>query len=319
MILCCGEALIDFIPAVIANPAETGGANAAECYTPAVGGSPCNTAVAVARLGAPVGFLSRISTDLFGDQIMDALIANSVATGYVQRGDQPTTLAFVKRNQHGEARYAFFANGSADRSLCADDIPDALPSSVSCLAFGSISLMLEPGATTISRFVLREAGRRVLSFDPNIRANLIADRAAYMQRFLALAAQATIVKLSDSDLQWLYPDLSLEEAARSLVHAGTALVVVTAGSSGSLAFSKQLHVAVPAPVTQIADTVGAGDSFHGGLLTWLHDHQLLSVAAVSQLDQQQMTAALRFAAQVAAITCSRPGADPAYRDELPSE
>ncbi len=317
MILCCGEALIDFIPTVAA--ASTRGANAAECYTPAVGGSPFNTAVAVARLGAPAGFLSRVSRDLFGDQIMEAMNRNSVATTYVARGEQPTTLAFVRRNEQGEARYAFFANGSADRSLSADDTPADLPASVSCLAFGSISLLLEPGATTISQFVLREAGRRVLSFDPNIRANLISDRPAYMQRFLSLAAHATIVKVSDDDLQWLYPDLPLEEAARSLVQAGTALVVVTCGASGSLAFSSNLHVGVPAPVTKVADTVGAGDSFHGGLLAWLHDHDLLSLAAVSQLDKRQAKAALTFAAQVAAVTCSRPGADPAYRSELPAE
>lgn len=315
MILCCGEALIDFIPVTGSASGET----SRECYTPAVGGSPFNTAVAVSRLGPQVAFLSCVSNDLFGDQIMEEMRRNSVVTDFVKRGDQPTTLAFVRRNQRGEARYAFFANGSADRSLSDKDVPSALPDSVACLAFGSISLLLEPGATTITRLILRESGKRVLSFDPNIRPNLISDRPAFMQRFLSLATHSTIVKVSDDDLHWLYPDLSLEEAARSLVNSGTKLVVVTAGESGSLAFSRHLHLSVPAVMTDIADTVGAGDSFHGGLLTWLHDHGLLSVSGVAELDQRQAQAALTFAGQVAAIACSRPGADSAYRDELPAE
>ncbi|TVR31199.1 MAG: carbohydrate kinase [Spirochaetaceae bacterium] len=308
MILCCGEALIDFIPA-------TSG-DGSECFMPAPGGCPYNTAISAARLGAPAGFLGRISNDMFGEMITARLKKNSVSMHYLSRSNQPTTLAFVRRSHKGEAEYAFFANDSADRSFAPQDVPAELPDAVSCLVFGSISLLLEPGATTIADLVKRETGRRVLSFDPNIRSNLIEDRPAFLQRFVELASRSTIVKTSDADLEWLYPALPLEDAARGLINAGTALVVITMGEHGSRAISRTLDISVAAVPVTVSDTVGAGDSFHAGLLTWLHDHDLLNPAAIAQLTSEQATAAMSFAAHVAAVTCSRPGADPAHRHEL---
>ncbi len=309
VILCCGEALIDFVPVAAGDGRE--------CFLPAPGGCPYNTAISAARLGAPVGFLGRVSTDLFGEQIVEQLEANSVSMQYVTRSRRPTTLAFVKRNRKGEARYAFFANDSADRNLSAQDIPAELPASVNCLVFGSISLLLEPGATTIVDLVGRERGRRVLSFDPNIRADMIDDRPAYLQRFVELASQSTIVKTSDADLEWLYPAVPLRDAALGLIDAGATLVVLTMGENGSRALSKNLDISVPAVPVTVCDTVGAGDSFHAGLLSRLHDHDMLSVEAITGITAAQAAAAMTFAANVAAVTCSRAGADPAYRHELP--
>lgn len=308
MILCCGEALIDFIPI----PARDG----RTCFLPAPGGCPYNSAVSAGRLGAPVAFLGRISRDFFGDQILDRLAANNVATDRVIRSDQPTTLAFVKRNEKGEAQYAFFANDSADRNLSPADIPDDL-TPAACLVFGSISLLMEPGATTIEQLVKREAGKRVLSFDPNIRPGLIHDRIAYLKRFVDLASVSTIVKISDADLEWLYPATDPVDAARALVQAGTTLVIVTMGEHGSRAISRSIDVAVAAVETTVSDTVGAGDSFHAGVLTWLLDHGLLSIEAITALSAADAKSALTFAAHVAAVTCSREGADPAHRHELP--
>ncbi|TVQ39596.1 MAG: carbohydrate kinase [Spirochaetaceae bacterium] len=309
VILCCGEALIDFIPTVAADGRE--------CFLPAPGGCPYNTAIAAARLGVPTGFQGRVSSDMFGEQIVERLAANSVSMQHLARGDQPTTLAFVKRNQKGEARYAFFANGSADRSFAHRDAGQQLPREISCLMFGSISLLLEPGATTIVNLVRRETGKRVLSFDPNVRANLIADRPAYLERFVDLASRSTVVKISDADLAWLYPTVPVNDAAIGLVDAGACLVVVTMGENGSRAFSKRLDVGVPAVPVEVSDTVGAGDSYHAGLLAWLHDRKLLTVDAIAGLSAEQATAAMTFAAHVAAVTCSRAGADPAHRHELP--
>src|SRR5690349_2592343 len=129
MIVSCGEALIDFLPV-------TGG-DGGRVFRPLLGGSSFNIALAMARLGVPTGFLARLSTDFFGDLLLDCMAENGIDTGLVRRADEPTTLAFVDAQPGEEPRYAFFANGAADRRLAPDDLPPMLPDSVLCLHFGS--------------------------------------------------------------------------------------------------------------------------------------------------------------------------------------
>ncbi len=308
MIVCVGEALIDFIP----QDNESG----RTCFLPSPGGSPYNTAISLARLDVPVGFLGKLSTDFFGDMLIDRLIDNRVNVEQVIRSDQPTTLAFVTRDERGDARYAFFAENSADRSLLMDDVPPEMPTKEGALLFGSISTLMEPGATTITRLVEREDKRRVVSFDPNVRSNLIPDRAAYVQKFEHLVAHTTIVKISDDDLAWVYPEASPRDAAGHLLDLGTRLVVLTRGADGSTAITRNATATAPAAKTTISDTIGAGDSFHGGFLGWLHKHGSLSIDGVAALTEQELRDALTFASAVAGITCSRAGADPPTAGEI---
>lgn len=311
MILSIGEALIDFVPG-----RSEGGR---EAFMPVPGGSPYNTAISAARLGVPAGYLGRLSSDMFGDQLIANLERNHVHTEFISRADQPSTLAFVRRDTHGNARYAFFSTGSADRSLSEADLPNPFPSSVKALQFGSISMVLDPGATTITNLVERETGRRVLSFDPNVRDTLIPDREAYRHSFEKLAGLSTIVKISDADLKWIYPDSDLDSGVSHLRSLGADMVVLTRGAEGASAHTATEEARVPAVNTTVSDTIGAGDSFHGALLVWLHDRDLLSVEAVSRLKQEELQAALQYAGTVAAITCSREGADPPYLEDLPAE
>jgi fructokinase len=311
MILAVGEALIDFVPG-----RSEGGR---EAFMPVPGGCPYNTVISAARLGVTAGFLGRLSSDLFGDQLITNLEQNHVHTKHVIRADQPTTLAFVRRDAAGNARYAFYMTNSADRSLSDEDIPTPLPSSVRALMYGSISTVLEPGASTIGRLVEREAGQRVLSFDPNVRESLITDWDAYREHFERLASHSTIVKISDADLQSIYPQKSLEEGVSTLLSGGASLVVLTRGPKGSSAHTAGQDASVSAVNTTVSDTIGAGDSFHGALLAWLEDRELLSVDAIPALSEEQLGEMLQFASTVSAITCSREGADPPYREDLPAE
>tara|TARA_B100000614_G_scaffold119494_1_gene107118 strand:- start:27 stop:989 length:963 start_codon:yes stop_codon:yes gene_type:complete len=307
MIVHTGEALIDFIPVVDADD------NAA--YRPSPGGSPYNSAIAVARLDVPVAFLGKLSRDFFGDQLLARLAENGVGTDWIARTDAPSTLAFVKKTEAGEARYAFFADGAADRSLTATDVPSLKPE-VQAIVFGSISLIADPVSATILDLVERESAHRVVSFDPNIRTVLVRDEDDYRRRVARGIAASTIVKVSDEDLAWIVGTADLESAARTLLTQGPRMVVVTAGGDGAFAVWGDSIARVPAVPTSVSDTIGAGDSFHAALLSWLHTNGLLDRETVGTLDARRVEAMLRCAATVAAHTCSRPGADPPTRSEL---
>lgn len=307
MIVSCGEALIDFVPIV--------GADGAPGYRPCPGGSPFNVAIAVSRLGAPAGFLGRISTDFFGDLLVRTLHANHVDTGLVVRQDQPSTLGFVSLDQD-EPHYAFFSNGAADRSLVAEDLPAALPDAVRCLQFGSISLMQEPAATTLEGLMRRERGRRLLALDPNVRPGLIPDRDAYRRRLEGWIAMADLVKVSRADLEWLYPGAGSEAVAARWRDSGPMLVVVTEGADGALAAGPAGLVRTRGRRIAVVDTVGAGDTFHGGLLSWLDRHRLLDRDALPGTTADQIAAALDFANRAAEITCGRQGNDPPTLGEM---
>lgn len=310
MIASIGEALIDFIPSRTVE-----GYNA---YVPRPGGSPFNTAIACGRLEHPVLFLTKIGTDFFGNDLIEHLQGNSVGTDYLCRDNQPTTLAFVRKNDSGDAEYAFFMNDSADRLLSPQNLPATLPEDVRCIQCGSISLQVEPSGSTIEDFVFAHADTRVIAYDPNVRPGLLSDEEAHRERVLRMIRRAGIVKISDVDLEWLYPGCSLEEATEKVDRLGQALTVVTRGPDGSEGRSRSARVTVPAeiPPGGIKDTVGAGDSFHGALLTWLDREGFMQKNALAGLDESTLRSALGFASRVAAITCSRHGAEPPRLSEL---
>ncbi len=311
MIVHTGEALIDFIPTE-----DTSGNGA---YIPVPGGSPCNTAVATARLDVPNAFFGRISTDFFGDQLVAHLRENGVGDGYIIRDNRLSTLAFVKRSQSGEARYAFFAENAADRAVTVADLPE-LPEDVLAVQFGSISLIPDPVGASILTLVQRESRRRVISFDPNIRESLILDEAAYRARIEACLKASSIVKISDEDLQWIVgsngPAENPDAAVRQILEKGPFLIIVTEGAQGATAYTREQRVFVAARKVTVADTVGAGDSFHGGVLAWLYHNGQLTIEAVKGLKEDQLRNMLEFAGAVSAGTCSRPGNDPPRLKEL---
>jgi fructokinase len=309
MIVSCGEALIDFMPISV---------DGVTAFRPFPGGSPFNVAVGLGRLQVPTGFLGRVSTDFFGDLLMETLTQNHVAHRHVRRAADPTTLGFVSQPTDGEPQYAFYANGAADRLIAERDLPDALDDAVACLHFslGAISLTVEPAATTYETLMRREAGKRVVAFDPNIRPGLIPNREAYRQRLETWVSLSDLVKVSRADLDWLYPGRNAEEAAASWHKLGPKLVVVTLGAEGAFALSNSHRVAVPGRKVKVADTVGAGDSFHAALLAGLHDGGLLKRERLADLPDDVVQKLLERAVAAAAITCSRPGANPPTKAEL---
>ena len=306
MIISCGEALIDFLPRK--------GEDGAAVFQPFIGGSLFNVAVALGRLGVPAGFFSGLSTDFFGAMLLEALHDSGVDTQLCRIDGRPTTLAFVSLTD-GQARYAFFDEGSAGRTLTEADLP-ALPVAVTALHFGSFSLAAEPCGSAYETLMRNEAPFRVVSLDPNIRPTLIRNRDGYLARIGRLVEMSDIVKVSEDDLAWMAPDATFEAVAEGWLKAGAGLVVLTRGASGARAISKAHAVEVPGVAVTVADTIGAGDTFSAAVLARLDGNGLLSKPAIGALTEAQLVDALAFAARAASITASRPGADPPWAREM---
>jgi fructokinase len=306
MIVSCGEALIDFLP----QPRDGRGA----AFAGFAGGSPFNVAIAAGRLGQPAGFFGGLSRDFFGDTLREALHQSNVVTSLAHETDRPTTLAFVSLDG-GNARYAFFDENSAGRMLTENDLTP-MPKTVSALNFGSFSLAEEPCGTAFETLMRREHRERVISLDINVRPTLIRNREGYVARLDRLAELTDIIKLSDEDLAWLTPGGSFEALAAHYQTLGTKVVVLTRGGEGSAAIAGDLRTEVPAVPVKVADTIGAGDTFTAGMLVWLAQQEKLTKSGVTSLALDDLTAMLSFAAKAAAITVSRPGADPPWLKEL---
>ncbi len=306
MILCAGEALIDMLP--------RGTSDGGSAFQPFVGGSVFNSAIALGRLGQPVGFFSGISTDFFGEMLMETLHTSGVETRFLARPDRPTTLAFVKLTD-GHATYLFYDENSAVRMLAESDIP-ALDDRVDTLLFGCISLVVEPCAATLETLLMREGDKRITMIDPNIRAGFIQDEAAYRARLDRMLAKSDLVKVSDEDLIWMRGAGDLVMKAEELLAMGPAVICVTEGSRGVTGYTKDGSIFVPAPKVDVVDTVGAGDTFNGGFLTGLRELGLLDKGKVRNLSHDQLETALTLGAKAAAVTVSRAGANPPTRSEL---
>ena len=284
MILCTGESLIDMVP------------DGAGSFRPLSGGAVYNTTIALGRLGQPTGYFWPISRDPFGEQLLRPLAEAGVDIALCPRTDRLTTLAFVTLTG-GEARYAFYDEGSAGRMLRPEDLP-TLPGSVTALFAGGISLVPDPCGAAVETLIDREHDRLPVMLDPNIRPFFIQDAEAYRARLNRLIPMADIVKLSGDDLEWLYPDDKPEDAARRVLDLGPAIVLQTGGASGARALWSGETVSAPAIRVEVADTIGAGDTFNAGVLASLNEQKVLSKDGL------------------AAITVSRHGANPPWAHDL---
>ncbi|PZV38894.1 carbohydrate kinase family protein [Mesorhizobium kowhaii] len=306
MILCCGEALIDMLPRTTTNGEPA--------FAPYVGGAVFNTAIALGRLGAPAGFFSGLSSDLFGGQFRDALGASKVSSTYAHTSPRPTTLAFVKLD-NGQATYTFYDENTAGRMLTIDDLPQ-LGNEIEAMLFGAISLISEPAGSAYEEFMRREHESRVMMLDPNIRPNFIPDKAKHLRRIRAMMAMADIVKLSDEDLNWFGEAGSHEDVIRNWLDRGPKLIVVTRGSEGAIGYTKEHTVTVLTEKVKVVDTVGAGDTFNAGILASLQEQGLLTKTAIAGLSQDAIGKALALGNKAAAVTVSRAGANPPWRHEI---
>lgn len=307
MLIACGDALIDFVP--------TRNTEGRESVMPAVGGSCLNVAIGMARLGAPTGFVGGVSTDMFGRMIADHATASNVELGLATRSNHQTTLAFV-RIVAGESHYAFYDAETATRNWTyrRGAIPFA---NIEAVHIGSTTLVNDQGAAETKALIADARASSTISFDPNCRPNLVKNKPAYLARMAEFAGHADLIKMSDVDFAYLFGEEPYEQRANALLGQGTSLVVITRGNNGAIAWHAGAgQIEVQAPKVEIADTIGAGDSFQAALLFALHKQGRIGRQQLKDTGADELRRALSFAAKCAGLTCTRPGADPPWSHEV---
>jgi len=274
-----------------------------------VGGGPANTAKALARLGFDSYFIDGISTDAYGQQARSELLADGVKLDYAHTFDAPTCLAYVTLDSMGGASYKFLIDGTATFEFDESWLPDPLSSqSPAALYVGTLAAVIEPGATNL--FDWAKSIKAPIVYDPNIRSSVLNDRERYQTLVQKWASISSVIKMSEDDIAWLYPDVDFRTAAENFINEKTQLVVVTRGANGIDGFTEDGEVSVQGVQVDVVDTVGAGDTVGAILVEGLAKYGLDNLVGLI------LEKVLKRAAQAAAITCSRAGANPPTTQEL---
>ncbi|CAN2171574.1 RbsK Sugar kinases, ribokinase family [Candidatus Nanopelagicaceae bacterium] len=294
----CGEVLIDLIP----------GADGVR--VPHVGGGPANTAKALARLGHDVQFIDGISSDQYGVMSRKELLDDEVKLDLALKSDKPTCLAIVSLAENGGASYEFEIDGTATFDFSLDWLPDPSRYKPNVLHIGTLVTVIQPGAEVLYDWAIRVAEFAPIVFDPNIRPAVMGDRDKYQAAVEKWAAISSVIKVSDDDMAWLYPDQKYQDVAQRWINDGAALVVVTRGADGLLGITADGSVEVPGVKIEVADSVGAGDTVGAIIVEAMVDKGILALTG------DVLKATLHRAAVAAGITCSRKGAQPPYKHEL---
>lgn len=308
MIVVVGEALVDLIVR------EDG------TVTAVPGGGPYNVARALGRLGRSVAFVGRLSTDRFGRILRARLVADGVDVSWAPTTDDPTTLAVAELDAAGAAAYQFHTVGTSAAGLVPSDLPAGLPPGTVALHVGTLGLVLEPTATTIEGLVAAAPPDVLVMLDPNCRPSAIGDPAAYRSRLARILGRADVIKVSADDIGWLEPTLDHVRAVRTLLAGigrspgpGPRAALLTDGGRPVRIVTADAVATVEVPLTDVVDTVGAGDAFGAGFLAaWTHaGHGRADFADIDAL-----AAATRFAVEIGRRTATRAGAEPPTNAEL---
>ena len=289
----CGEVLIDILP--------TG---------PVVGGGPANTAKALARLGYEVDFIDGISTDDYGVSARKELSRDGVGLGLSLTSDKPTCTATVTLDSKGSASYEFLIDGTATFDFNSSWLPDPERLKPSVLHIGTLVTIIEPGASVLFDWAVKVGEFAPIVFDPNVRGSVMGDRAKYAAAVEKWVSISSVVKVSDDDIAWLYPDDSLDAVAHRWIEAGVSCVVITRGAKGLIGVTASGMEEVEGVKVDVVDTVGAGDTVGAIVVEGIIKH------SVHGLQGQVLNAVLQKGAIAAGITCSRAGAQPPRAHEL---
>ncbi|HST86527.1 MAG TPA: carbohydrate kinase [Kineosporiaceae bacterium] len=298
-VLVIGEALVDIVSA----PGQSAVEHA--------GGSPANVALGLSRLGVGTRLLTRIGSDERGQLIRNHLEASGVHLVDGSVTAEPTSTATARLDPVGVASYEFDLHWALP--------PNADTGDARAVHTGSIAATLPPGGDDVLRLIEAVGRRSLVSYDPNARPALMGDPHSALAQIERLVRASDVVKVSDEDLEWLLPGVNPLQVAETWRASGPALVVVTRGGDGAVGVLASGVVEVTAPKIVVADTVGAGDALMAGLLDGLDGAGLLRpdrVEALRAASPADLGPLLTHAVRTAALTCTRPGADPPTRTEL---
>jgi len=303
-----GEVITDLVPA-----------DGEGVFRAAPGGSPGNVAVGLARLDVRARMLARLSDDVLGRRLRAHLEGNGVDLSHAMHAAEPSSLAIVVLQPDGSAAYDFRVDGTADWQWTHEEVAHAVDG-VEALHVGSLAVTTPPGGAVLRRLAARAAADVTVSFDPNVRHLLMGPREEVLAVVHELLGVVDVVKASDEDVAWLEPGRTPAEVAAEWLSHGPALVVITRGGDGAVAAGASAGpLSRPGMAVEVADTVGAGDSFMAALLAGLARRGLLGAEhreALRAMTADEVGALVDQCIEVSAITCSRPGADPPRVAEL---
>jgi len=307
-VLVIGEALVDVVH----------GINGEIKNIP--GGSPANTAVALARLGTKTYMKARTSTDQFGTEIRNYLTSQNIYLDYSLVVKNPSSVVNALIQKDGSAKYEANLRGAADYGWTYEELDQVIDPDIQIVQLGSLTSYIEPGATNVEKWFskLRQSNKYLLTFDPNIRHPLDGENEVDVRsRAKKLASLSHVVKASDEDLNWIFSNNNPQDSAINIIESGASLVVVTLGKKGAFAVNKKLEIVeVEANEIAVIDTIGAGDTFAAALITQLLENSLINKNALDNLSSDDLTEILTNCSAVSAITCSRQGANPPHRHEV---
>lgn len=304
MFTVIGEALLDMVQVDPHGP-----------FVAKPGGGPLNIAVGLARLGHPTQLKARLSRSQLGATLREYAASNHVGTAACVDTDEQTTLAFAALDDARQASYEFYAQGTSDWGWTLDELADLPPETVA-LHTGSLAAAIAPGAEALLALWRRLAGAGglLLSYDPNIRPDLAGPRTSAVTRVEEFVSVSHVVKASDEDVSWLYPEDGHLDVLREWSTLGPELVVMTRGEHGCVAVKANGEsIQLPGIKVDVVDTIGAGDAFEAGLLSGLADARCLAPGAVAEQSVGGLASVLQRAIDVSAMTCGRAGADPPTR------
>lgn len=284
------------------------------------GGSPANTALALSRLGVKTFFKGRISHDKTGQQIKKFLVDSQIDLTPSIEVNDPALVIQAKLQADGSANYFAKLEGCSDFGWRDDELPAALPPEVEVVHFGSLAATVDPGASAIERWIEKIKSKKLaaISFDPNIRPNLVSDAAALKKRIERVIALCDIVKLSHEDLAWISDHKSKDQVAQKWLSLGARAVIVTQAQDGAtLYLADGMELNFPGKKINLVDTIGAGDTFTAATLTQLLEANLLNKHGLSlKIGQDVWVRIIENSLLAAGITCSRTGANPPNRVEV---
>jgi fructokinase len=295
----CGEVLVDLIP-------QPGSAE----RVGVIGGGPENTAIALARLGHRVEFIDGISSDKWGVAAKAELDADGVGTRFCKFSDKPTCQAIVTLDEKGSASYEFVIDGTATFDFQREWLPDPYKHKPTLLHIGTLVTAIEPGASVLFDWALEVSELAPIIFDPNIRPAVIPDRDLYRKQVEKWIGISSVVKVSEDDIAWLYPERDDVEVAKEWLAGDVSLVVITRGANGLVGITRTGVYTVPGVKVDVVDTIGAGDTV-GAVIA-----EAVNQFGLDELDDGALLVSMEKAARAAAITCTRKGANPPTSREL---
>ena len=295
----CGEVLVDLIP-------QPGSAE----RVGVIGGGPENTAIALARLGHRVEFIDGISSDKWGVAAKAELDADGVGTKFCKFSDKPTCQAIVTLDEKGSASYEFVIDGTATFYFQRDWLPDPYKHKPTLLHIGTLVTAIEPGASVLFDWALEVSELAPVIFDPNIRPAVIPDRDLYRKQVEKWVGISSVVKVSEDDIAWLYPDRDDVEVAKEWVAGDVSVVVITRGANGLVGVTRTGVYTVPGFKVEVVDTIGAGDTV-GAVIA-----EAVNQIGLDELDDGALLVSMEKAARAAAYTCTKKGAQPPTVKEL---